>query len=129
MPEQSRQVSTCHYGCMASMMRGEAGVKEYVEERNGGLYVIGTRISLDSVVIMFLQGASPDWILYNYPGLKSLENIYGVITFYFANKGMVDHYLEEQEKAWQEAARQAEPLPMAWRERWERLKREKVEVE
>jgi hypothetical protein len=35
----------------------------YVEERNGGLYVAGTGVSLDSVVIRFQQGADPGTIL------------------------------------------------------------------
>jgi hypothetical protein len=32
---------------------------EYVEERDGGYYVAGTRISLDSVVYSFNEGSSP----------------------------------------------------------------------
>jgi hypothetical protein len=30
--------------------------KEYVEQRNGGYYILGTRVSLDSVVYAFLRG-------------------------------------------------------------------------
>lgn len=30
--------------------------KEYIEERNGGYYVEGTRVSLDSIVYEFLKG-------------------------------------------------------------------------
>ena len=37
--------------------------KEYVEERNGGYYVAGTRVSLDSVVQGFREGLSPEAIL------------------------------------------------------------------
>lgn len=32
---------------------------EYVEQRNGGYYFAGTRISLDSVVYGFNEGRSP----------------------------------------------------------------------
>jgi hypothetical protein len=42
----------------------------YIEERNGGLYVTGTGVSLDSVVIRFQQGASPDKIVQSFPTLK-----------------------------------------------------------
>jgi hypothetical protein len=35
---------------------------EYVEQRNGGYYVAGTRISLDSVVCSFNEGQSPEAI-------------------------------------------------------------------
>jgi hypothetical protein len=31
---------------------------EYVEQRNGGYYVAGTRVSLDSVVYAWLRGES-----------------------------------------------------------------------
>ena len=35
---------------------------EYVEQRNGGYYVAGTRVSLDSVVCAFRRGSSPESI-------------------------------------------------------------------
>jgi hypothetical protein len=34
--------------------------KEYVEKREGGYYIAGTRVSLDSIVYGFLSGTSPD---------------------------------------------------------------------
>ena len=48
-------------------------MKEYIEERGGGLYVAGTRVSLASVVLQFRQGAAPESILQNFPALASLE--------------------------------------------------------
>ena len=42
----------------------------YIEERHGGLYVAGTRVSLDSVVICFREGASPDSIVQSFSTLK-----------------------------------------------------------
>jgi len=38
-------------------------VSPYIEARYGGLYVAGTRVSLDSVVIRFQQGASLEKIV------------------------------------------------------------------
>lgn len=35
---------------------------EYIEQRHGGYYVAGTRISLDSVVYSFNEGQSPEAI-------------------------------------------------------------------
>jgi len=35
---------------------------EYIEERDGGYYIAGTRISLDSVVYCFNEGKSPEAI-------------------------------------------------------------------
>ena len=36
--------------------------KEYVEQREGGYYILGSRVSLDSVVYGFLRGESPEGI-------------------------------------------------------------------
>ena len=66
----------------------------YVEQRNSGYWVGETRISLDSIVYSFLEGESPESIAYNFP-LLSLEQVYGAIAFYLANKALVDTYMEE----------------------------------
>jgi uncharacterized protein (DUF433 family) len=43
---------------------------EYVEQRNGGYCVAGTRVSLDSVVYAFLKGATPEGIQSSYTALN-----------------------------------------------------------
>jgi uncharacterized protein (DUF433 family) len=53
---------------------------EYVEQRNGGYYVAGTRVSLDSVVIGFLNGDSPEGIVHSFSSL-TLQQVYGAITY------------------------------------------------
>ena len=50
-------------------------MKPYVERREGGYYVAGTRISLDSVVLPFKDGASPESILQSLPLIGSLEKL------------------------------------------------------
>ncbi|MBV9744056.1 MAG: DUF433 domain-containing protein [Acidobacteriia bacterium] len=86
-------------------------MKEYIEERGGGLYVAGTRVSLASVVLQFRQGAAPESILQNFPALASLENVYGAITYYLANERKVAEYLNAQEQKWEEFRKSADPLP------------------
>jgi uncharacterized protein (DUF433 family) len=71
--------------------------KQYVEQRDEGYWLKGTRISLDSIVYAFLDGESPESIAQNFP-LLSLEQIYGGITFYLANRELIDAYLKEGEK-------------------------------
>jgi uncharacterized protein (DUF433 family) len=66
--------------------------KEYVEQLNGSYYVTGTRVSLDSVVYAFLRGESPEGIAESFPAL-SLEQIFGALAYYSANRGKVDAYL------------------------------------
>jgi uncharacterized protein (DUF433 family) len=85
--------------------------KEYVEQRNGGYYVTGTRITLDSVVCSFLRGQSAEGIVESFPGLD-LEQTYGAITFYLANRQAVDEYLESVQTEFlrlREEARQKYP--------------------
>ena len=41
--------------------------KEYVEQRDGGYYLAGSRVSLDSVVYAFLRGESPESIAESFP--------------------------------------------------------------
>ncbi len=69
---------------------------EYVEQRNGGYYVAGTRVSLDSVVYAFLEGDSPEGIAYSYQAL-TLEQIFGALAYYLANRATIDEYLRQGE--------------------------------
>jgi uncharacterized protein (DUF433 family) len=67
--------------------------KGYVEEREGGYYVLGSRVSLDSVVYAFLRGESPEGIAESFPAL-SLEQVFGALAFYLAHREIVDSYLQ-----------------------------------
>lgn len=83
---------------------------DYVEQRNNGLYVAGTRVSLASVVHEFRNGAAPETILRSFPMLGTLERVYGAITYTLAHPDQVDQYMVEQERLWQEGRRD-HPLP------------------
>ena len=84
------------------MMISMSNSKNYVRtDEHGAMRVGQTRISLDSVVYAFRQGHSAETIQDQYPGL-SLEEVYGAIAFYLANREEVDQYLERQEKLWEE---------------------------
>ncbi len=82
--------------------------KTYIRsDQNGALRVGKTKVSLDSVVYAFQQGHSPETIHQQFPPL-SLEEIYGAITYYLANREEVDRYLERQEQLWDELRKQSE---------------------
>jgi uncharacterized protein (DUF433 family) len=68
--------------------------KDYVEQRNGCYFIEGTRVSLDSVVYAFLRGESPEGIAESFPALE-LEQIFGALAFYMANRATVDRHLSE----------------------------------
>jgi uncharacterized protein (DUF433 family) len=92
---------------------------EYIEEKNGGYYVAGTRISLDSVVYSFERGNSPEAIQNEFPLLR-LPQIYGAIAFYLDHQVAVRSYLEAKEQAIEESSI---PLARADPELWARLER------
>ena len=68
--------------------------KDYIEERSGAYIVAGTRVSLDSVVLAFLRGESPEGIAESFPAL-TLEQILGSLAFYLANRDEIDQYLRQ----------------------------------
>lgn len=71
--------------------------KDYVESIEGAYRVAGTRVSLDSVVLGFHEGLSPESIVDSFPDL-SLEQVYGAIAFYLGNQARIDQYLDEGER-------------------------------
>ncbi|MGD0299127.1 MAG: DUF433 domain-containing protein [Bryobacteraceae bacterium] len=97
---------------------------EYVEQRDGGYYVAGTRISLDSVVCSFNEGNSPEAIQEDFPLLK-LAQIYGAIAFYLDHQAEIDKYLEETEREFE-----ANGIPMAQANSmlWERIQQARAKM-
>ena len=95
-------------------------MQNYVEEREGGYYIAGTRVSLDSIVHAFQNGESPDEILRSFPMAGPLVRIYGAITFYLENKEKVEEYLRAQEQRWdalrRERQKSDDPLTSRLRE-------------
>ena len=80
----------------------EAPGSQYVEIRNGGYYVAGTRIGLDVIVHEFQAGKSPEAILQSHSSIGSLARVYGVITFILEHPDVVEVYLKDQERIWEE---------------------------
>lgn len=58
--------------------------------------VAGTRISLDSVVINWLNGETPESIVENFDTL-TLESVYGALAYYLAHREEIDEYLKQVE--------------------------------
>jgi len=95
-----------------SAERTEDVTKEYVEKRDGGYWIIGSRVSLDSVVYAFLNGQTAESIAQSFPVL-TLEQVYGAIAFYLSNRCEIDGYLVDANadfEALRQAARDADPM-------------------
>ena len=81
--------------------------KPYVRDDNGALRVGEADVSLDSILVAFQDGLAPEAIQLQYPVL-TLEEVYGAITYYLANRLAVDQYLAQQAKLWVELRRSSE---------------------
>src|SRR5215469_16169050 len=97
---------------------------EYIEQRNGGFYVAGTRVSLDSIVYSFRAGDSPETIRQSFSSL-TLEQVYGAITFYLAHEQDVDSNIYEGEA---EVDRSVAPFSETRPELYARLERARHEI-
>lgn len=97
---------------------------EDVERRNGGYYIKGTRVSLDSIVYSFRDGESPESLRQNFSSL-TLEQVYGAIAFYLAHREDVDANIREGEE---ELERSVPPLSQSRPDLFARLQKAREEL-
>jgi uncharacterized protein (DUF433 family) len=86
-------------------------MNDYVEQIEGGFWVKGSRVSLDSIVYGFLAGQTAESIAQSFPSL-SLKQVYGAIAFYLDNREQVDAYLTKAKvdfEAVRRASRETDP--------------------
>jgi uncharacterized protein (DUF433 family) len=98
-------------------------ISEYVEVRNGGYYVAGTRIGLDVLVYDFRRGRSAEAIFEAYPSIGSLAKVYGAVTFILEHPAEVDAYLRDQDRIFEQIQAQY-PMPQEMIDRFERAKKD-----
>lgn len=87
-------------------------VAEYVDQHDGGYWVAGTRVSLDSIVYAFLNGQTAESIAQSFPVLR-LEQVYGAIAYYLSHRQEIDSYLEKSRsdfEALRQATRDKDPM-------------------
>jgi len=102
--------------------------KSYVRTDEHGVMRVGeTRVMMDGVVAGFWNGESPETIQQAYPSL-TLEEAYGAIAYYLANRQEVDEYLKRQEELWNHlrAEQDRNPGPVIQRLRALRAAKEKA---
>lgn len=69
-----------------------------LEVDSQGVVRVGkTRVTLDTVVTAFLEGATPEEIAEQYPSLQ-LSDIYLVIGYYLRHQSEVSAYLAERQR-------------------------------
>ena len=65
-------------------------------DAEGVARVGGTRVSIDTVIYAFQQGATAEEIAQQYPVLN-LADIYSTITYYLRHKDEIDNYLKSRQ--------------------------------
>ena len=74
----------------------------------GGVIRVGkTRVTLDTVVAVFLEGATAEEITQEYPSLE-LADVYAVIGYYLRRRSEVEAYLQQRQKQSEEVRKQNE---------------------
>ena len=92
-----------------------------LEYRDGSIRVIGSRITLDTLVGVFKRGNTVEELTEAFPSL-SLEQIRAVIDWYFTYQSEADEYLEEGEAEAEKLRQRVESQP-GYAERREKLLR------
>jgi uncharacterized protein (DUF433 family) len=90
----------------------DAEAPPLARDADGVIRVGGTRITLDTVVDAYLQGATADSIVEQYPSLSAAD-VYSAIGFYLRHRAKVEAYLSDRlakaEQVRQENERRADP--------------------
>ena len=77
---------------------------------DGTIRITGTRVSLESVVYEYGQGATPEEIAVSFPSLR-IEDVYATLTYYLNNREQVEEYQRQQEVDAEEVRRRIESPP------------------
>ena len=96
--------------------------KEFVERRDGSIYLIGSRVPLAQLVWEFQRGESPEAIRSHYPTL-SLEQVYGAITFFLGNKEEAEEDIVERRRVEDEFTK-THPAPPHLKEKLDRARQQ-----
>ncbi|MBA2377281.1 MAG: DUF433 domain-containing protein [Rubrobacter sp.] len=75
--------------------------------RDGVARVGGTRVTLDTLVAAFHEGATAEEIAQQYPSLR-LADVYSVVGYYLRRRGEVEGYLRGREQRADEIRRENE---------------------
>ena len=94
--------------------------RDFVERREAGFYLIGSRVPIDRIVWEYRNGEDPGTIQSHYPTL-SLEQVNGAIAFYLNHKDEVEQVMEERKRQ-EDAYIAAHPTPPDIKEKFERMR-------
>jgi uncharacterized protein (DUF433 family) len=95
---------------------------EFIERRETGLYIAGSRVPIDRIIWEYRNGEEPEAIRAHYPTL-SVEQVNGAIAFYHHHKEEVDTAMEDRRLA-EDAYTAANANPPDIKQKFERMRRQ-----
>ena len=96
--------------------------RDYIERRETGFYIMGSRVPIDRIVWEYRNGEDPEAIRSHYPTL-SLDQVNGAISFYLNHKDEVDQAMEERRRA-EDGYTAGHPNPPDIKAKFERMRRQ-----
>lgn len=75
----------------------------------GGMRVGNTRVSLESIIYNYKNGATAEQIVFDFPTLE-LADVHAVIAYYLRHQDEVENYLVDRLQQAEEVRRQIEPI-------------------
>jgi len=95
---------------------------DYIERRETGFYIVGSRVPIDRIVWEYRNGEDPETIQAHYPTM-TLEQVNGAIAFYLNHKKEVEQVMEERRRV-EHAYIAAHPTPPDIKAKFERMRRQ-----
>lgn len=79
----------------------------------GSVRIAGTRVTIESIVQNFRDGATPEEICQDFPAI-ALAQVYDVLAFYLTHQPEVEAYLREQTQTTAEIRKKLQPTHTAF---------------
>jgi uncharacterized protein (DUF433 family) len=96
--------------------------RNFVEYRESGFYLVGSRVPIDRIVREYCDGEQPEAIRSHYPTL-SLDQVNGAISFYLDHKDEVEKVMAEREHVEDEFSK-THPAPPKLKAKLERARQQ-----
>lgn len=105
----------------------ESEIPPLSEDRHGVIRIGGTRVTLESIISLFEQGATAEEIALRFDALD-LHEVYATLSYYLGHRRDVQTYLERQHRgsasARHEADRRSPAIQVRERLAWYRIERD-----
>jgi uncharacterized protein (DUF433 family) len=86
---------------------------DYVERRDGNVYVGPSRVTIDSIIIYWQQGQTPEQLHESFPSVP-LAHVYGAIAYYLDHQDEIDAWIRESQELFEKRRAADEAARPEW---------------